>query len=166
MKYVIILGAAVWPNSTPSPSLLRRCNAAISLAKSIEYDYIIPSGGLGKHPPSEASVMQSILIDAGIAKTKIRLEDQATTTLETAKYVRDLCDNSSAAEIVVVSDRYHLLRTRLAFWAYGMSSKGFSASSFNPVSSWRLTLKQWSRECAAIPFYLIQAMRVKFGSKR
>ena len=82
---VVVLGAAVWKGGIPSPSLERRMKFAIDLIKKGYADWLILSGGIGKHPPSEAKVMRCIALDAGLNKKMIILEELGKTTWHSAQ---------------------------------------------------------------------------------
>ena len=57
---IVVLGAAVWEGGQPSPALKRRLLHGVKLWKEGNAKYIIVSGGIGKHPPSEAAVMKKL----------------------------------------------------------------------------------------------------------
>ncbi|QFU09482.1 hypothetical protein PARPLA_01336 [Rhodobacteraceae bacterium THAF1] len=145
------MGAAVWPGGVPSPTLERRCDAAASLFLAGGFDAVIPSGGVGIHGPAEAQVMRDLLISRGVPVDAIRLEDRATTTMETAINVAVML--APDAGITVVSDTYHLLRCWLAFKGCGMSVRLRSARHGHPTPRTRIALKAWAREAAALPYY-------------
>lgn len=161
---LVVFGAAVWPGGQPSPSLQRRCNAAIAYWQTGRYDKIVPSGGLGKHAPTEAEVMASIFRSAGIDDNDIVREDQASTTFDTARLVQPLFDAKDVDTYFLVTDRYHLARARLAFAAFGMRSVGLSASGHTPNSRAAHTLKQWLREIPGTAYYTVRfVLRRLFG---
>jgi len=127
-KPLVVFGAAVHAGGVPSPTLQRRCNAAIAHWRTGQFDCLVPSGGLGRHGPTEASVMAALFRDAGIDENDILQEEAATTTFETAHYVQALFADQSVERFFLVTDRYHLLRARLAFAAFGLPSASVNAS--------------------------------------
>ena len=58
MDVAVVLGAGVWEGGVPSPVLRRRVSHGIELVKSGCAGWLILTGGVGRHPPSEAQVMQ------------------------------------------------------------------------------------------------------------
>jgi vancomycin permeability regulator SanA len=94
----IILGAAVW-HAGPSPTLRRRTLHASSLYQSGHITSLVLCGGVGQHPPSEATAMQDILLDEGVPIDAMVLEDQLTTTGENIRFAQNssihrLCDQA------------------------------------------------------------------------
>ena len=81
MKAIVILGAAVWADG-PSPTLQRRTGKALALWQRDPSQHLIPCGGLGQHPPTEAEAMRALLMDHGVPATHILSEDQSTNTYE------------------------------------------------------------------------------------
>jgi vancomycin permeability regulator SanA len=82
---IVVLGAAVWKNGVPSPSLERRIKCAIKLLQDGRSNRLLVTGGLGKYPPSEASTMQRLAMEAGVSEKNIVLEELGTTTWSSAK---------------------------------------------------------------------------------
>ncbi|WP_281259946.1 YdcF family protein [Palleronia abyssalis] len=148
------MGAAVWTGGVPSPALRRRCAAAARLYLRGGIDSVVPSGGMGVHPPSEADVMTRLLIADGVPEADILPEDQARTTMETALLVTALV---GPARITVVSDAYHLPRCWLAFRAHGHRVALFDADAA-PRRKWRITARAWSREAVALPYYAVRIL--------
>src|SRR5919199_2461978 len=54
---VVVLGTQVLPGGRPSKPLYARARHAARLYTKGEATLVIPTGGVGKHPPSEAEVM-------------------------------------------------------------------------------------------------------------
>lgn len=160
MRVLVVLGAAVWPGGEPSPTLLRRCNAAIALWHRGGFDLVIPSGGVGRHPPAEAEVMARLLREGGVPAGSIRPEPRAATTMETAENVLRMLEDGTA-DIVAVTDGYHALRTRIAFRAWGRDVQIASAARAEPRPRLRVTARQWLRETLALPFYLVRAALIR-----
>ena len=51
---VVVLGAAVWPGERPSPALQRRIDRGVELWQAGRAPVLVPTGGLGRYPPSAA----------------------------------------------------------------------------------------------------------------
>ena len=64
--FLIIYGAAVKAGGAPSGSLLRRVQGAWEISQRLATPcYFIVTGGVGKYAPSEAHVMQKLLLNLG-----------------------------------------------------------------------------------------------------
>ncbi|MCU9810564.1 YdcF family protein [Paraclostridium sp. AKS81] len=87
---MIVLGASV-KNTTPSLTLRGRLDKAIQyLDESKDDCYIVVSGGKGSDEKlSEAKAMENYLVEHGVNKDKIILEDKSTNTYENFKYSKE-----------------------------------------------------------------------------
>ena len=120
-QWFVILGAAVWRDGEPSPALRRRVETAIEAARGVPNARFLPTGGVGRHAPSEAAVMQRLLRDAGIAAERIVLEETGTDTLSSiAACVRILRATGDLDRVTVCTDSYHVARVRAVFRVFGM----------------------------------------------
>ncbi len=157
MQHVlIILGCAVWPDEQPSPALLRRTRKAAQLWHQGGYDLIIPSGGVGKHPPAEAEVMRRILVDLDVPDDVIRIENRSTSTRTNAR--NSLALLSESTQITVVTDGYHRPRAWVTFRQEGAKARTISADDCQPPPTQPLRLKQTLREGLALPWYVLSGM--------
>lgn len=156
----LILGAAVWAGGVPSPTLLRRTRHAIALYKSGCVQCIVASGGLGKHAPSEAQVMQRICLDEGVPESHILLEEHATNTLENIRFSKNSAPNMS---FVIVSDVYHAPRAWLTARAVGLSAR-VSCPKLDGTKPLRV-VKNWLRECIALPVYALRLAIMRISGR-
>jgi vancomycin permeability regulator SanA len=149
----VVMGAAVWEGGQPSNAMLRRVEGALSSAHGRPDALFLVSGGVGKHPPSEASVMATLLRDAGISSERILLDEASTDTLESVRNcARILKALPEFGDVIVCSDIYHIPRCRWLFKLYGVSTisgKVASGRSQNKASRW---LYYYLREWAATPW--------------
>ena len=150
---IVVLGAAVWPDGQPSPALQCRVLHAVDLLQRGYAPHLLVSGGVGKHPPAEAEVMQRLAVAHGIPRTSIVLEDQATSTFESAWRCRDLLGQHSWSRVLVVTDHYHLTRALLAFRSVGIRAGG-SAVPGKPARRLWQRWPYYLRERLALVWYL------------
>lgn len=150
---VIVLGAAVWPNGVPSPTLLRRATWAAKVFHSSGALYLVASGGLGKHPPAEAEVIQNICQEQGIPADRIIVENQSRNTAENIAFSRALLVDQRIDHFILVTDRYHAPRARLIARRLGMSCH----SDCPPMSGTqrRRVLTAYIREMAALARHIL-----------
>lgn len=91
LDYVIVLGAQVHADK-PSVVLKYRLDEAILYLNENPETVCIVAGGQGKNEPySEAYGMAQYLMQNGIDKERILLEDQSKTTEENLRYSRKFC---------------------------------------------------------------------------
>jgi vancomycin permeability regulator SanA len=149
----VILGAAVWSGGRASNAMRRRVNGALVSAKNVPNALFLVSGGVGKHPPSEAAVMAGLLRDAGVPEKNIVLDEASGDTLQSIRNcVRILKSLPSFAEVVVCSDVYHIPRCRWLFKLYGISTHAGQVPSGRSENK---ALRWWYyylREIAAVPW--------------
>src|SRR5262245_1001430 len=156
---IVVLGAAVWPGEQPSPALRRRVLHAVGLVQRGYAPHLLVSGGVGKYPPAEAEVMQRLAMAHGIPGASIVLEDQATSTFESAWRCRDLLGQHSWSRVLIVTDRYHLTRALLAFRSVGIRAGG-SAVPGKPARRLWQRWHYYLRERLALAWYLARAVPV------
>jgi uncharacterized SAM-binding protein YcdF (DUF218 family) len=156
---IVVLGAAVWPGGRPSPMLRRRVLHAVDLLQRGYAPHLLVTGGVGKYSPAEAEVMQRLAVAHGIPHSSIVLEDQATSTFESAWRCRDVLWQHGWSRVLIVTDRYHLTRALLAFRSVGVRAVG-SAVPGKPA---RRLWQRWHyclRERLALAWYLGRAVLV------
>ncbi len=119
MTTILILGAAVWANG-PSPTLRRRTAHAAALWQTMPAARLIPCGGLGRHPPTEAAAMQALLIAQGVPPSQITPEDRSTNTLEN---IRNGARLAWGDDLIIVTDPYHARRALLVARHFGLTAR-------------------------------------------
>lgn len=134
-EYLIILGAKVKPNGTPSLSLQNRLEVAIEYLKQYEHVQVIVSGGQGDdEPTTEASVMADYLKEAGINSLRIHLEEKSTSTYENLLYSKALLPEN-VNEITIISNDFHLTRAKYLAKVIGLEADVLPAPTPNSVKS-------------------------------
>lgn len=152
---IVVFGAAVWTGGKASPTLRRRTLHAVDLYKQGLAPLIVLSGGLGKHPPTEAEAMASLCRDAGIADQALLLEDRSTTTFENVAFSAALLQTRGLSRVLVVSNAYHLPRIKLCFRYIGFDTLGSAPPSEAASTKHQRVLQAWLREIAALPWYCL-----------
>ena len=156
---IVVLGAAVWPGGQPSPALRRRVLHAVDLLQHGYATHLLVSGGVGKYPPAEAEVMQRLAVAHGIPHANIVLEDQATSTFESALRCRDILWQRGWSRVLIVTDRFHLARALLAFRSFGVHAVGSAAPGKPARRLWKRSY-YYLREGLALAWYLARAVPV------
>jgi len=110
---IVVLGAAVWEHGVSSPSLCRRILHAVALLHSGLSNTLLVTGGVGKHPPSEAQAMRRLALEHGVFKEQVIMEETAKSTLDSAIACSDIIKRNGWSTALIVSDRYHLFRSIL-----------------------------------------------------
>jgi len=157
---IIVLGAAVWPGGQPSPALQRRVLHAVALMRRGVAAHLLVTGGTGRYPPAEARVMQRLALAHGVPGRRILLEEQATSTLESALRCRGILQQRGWSRVLVVTDRYHLARALLAFRGCGIRAVG-SGVPGKPAPRLRQRWRTYLREWLALAWYLGRLVPVR-----
>ena len=158
---VVILGTQVLPGGRPSRTLRARTRHAARLYAGGKVTFIIPTGGVGKHPPSEAEVMARILREAGVPETDILLEEEARSTRESARLVAEITKQRGIRSVLLVTDPLHCVRAVATFRVEGILA---SASPVYSSPMWRsrgLRRRQFLREIGAILWYRMRRRRAE-----
>ena len=156
MTTIVIFGAAVLSDGRPSPTLLGRVQAAFACGGTDAH--YMPTGAVGRHGPSEASVMAGLLVGWGVPRDHLHLEETATDTLSSAVACARLLA-SRPGPVRIVSSGYHVRRCQML-----MRMAGVAATVCPPppierrIWYWRL------RECAALPYDAVaMSFRIALG---
>ncbi len=152
----VILGTQVLSGGRPSAPLRARARHAARLYARGEVSLLIPTGGVGRHPPSEAEVAARILREAGVPGEAILLEREARSTRESARLVAAMTRSRGIRSVVVVTDPLHCVRTVGAFRAEGVPTR---ASPVYSSPMWRrpgLRRAQFLREIGAVVWYRVR----------
>jgi uncharacterized SAM-binding protein YcdF (DUF218 family) len=157
-RVAVVLGTQVLRGGRPSRTLEARVRHAARLYAEGEAGLLIPTGGLGEHPPSEAEVMASVLQEEGVPEDAVLLEDRALNTWDSARLVAGMAEKLGVRSVVVVTDPLHCVRTVAAFRRAGLMAWAEPVYS-SPM--WRgkwLRRGQLLREIGALTWY-----RIRYG---
>ena len=148
LNIAIVLGAAVWSNNEPSPSLASRIDKAAELYKQGVVNKIQLTGGNAPGELSEAEVAWNYLISKGIDDSNIWIEKNTTSTAEQIHFIKyNLLPGNIFADVIIISDEYHLTRVKEICKFYQVSAK-VEASELGLSFEKRVYYK--IRECIAL----------------
>lgn len=109
---ILILGAGIFTERV-TPMLAERLNKALDIFNEHPTAKIIVSGGQGPDEPiSEALAMSRYLVDHGVPKSQIIMEDRSTSTFENIQYTTALLNNiqDRSKSIICITSQFHILR--------------------------------------------------------
>ena len=109
-KVVIILGNRLNDDGSITEIQKQRLELALEIEKEFNPDYYILSGGPANPVPnkSEAQAMYEYLIEKGIKKERLILEDQSYSTVANAKYSIPIAKKLNPDLIIICTSAYHL----------------------------------------------------------
>lgn len=125
----VVLGNKVELNGKPSKRLQGRLDKAVELYENNYFEYVIVSGGVGKEGFDEAAVMREYLIEKGIHEDKILLDSNGYNSYMTAKNTKEIMENMDFDSAMIITQFYHISRTKLAFNKVGIENI-YSAHSY------------------------------------
>lgn len=123
---ILVLGASVRENGSPSLMLRDRLDTSIGLYEIGVSDRLLMSGDHSSPYYDEVTAMKSYAVEAGIPSTDIFLDHAGLSTYESiyrAKYVY------GAQRIVIVTQSYHLYRALYLADALGLEAVGVSCDT-------------------------------------
>lgn len=150
---IIIFGAGVRPDGQPSPTLRRRVEAALRFGATLPAPLYVPTGGLGRHGPAEATVMAQLLRAAGVPAARIAEEPTGTDTFSSAiACTRLLRARGHRGPVWAASSAYHLRRCVLLLRLAGLPARAAPPPPFPASSRFRARWYWRLREIPALPF--------------
>lgn len=121
---IIVLGAGVRSDGSPSPMLQDRLVTGIELYEKGISDRLLMSGDHTRKGYDEVNIMKSYAIDKGIPSEHIFMDHAGISTYDSIYRAKEIF---KADKIVIVTQEYHLYRAlhiakRLGVEAYGVSA--------------------------------------------
>jgi vancomycin permeability regulator SanA len=111
----LILGNKVNPDGTLSERLEKRLVCGLDLFNKKRVNKIIVSGGLGVEGHYEGTIMRNFLVQKGIPDSLIIIDNLGNNTIASVNNTLKFKDSLNFKSIIVVSQYYHLTRTKMLF---------------------------------------------------
>ena len=148
----IVLGARVYSDGTLSLALSDRLQTGVELFDSGKVRALLVSGATGVEGINEAHAMRQFLIEAGIPRDRILVDDRGTNTLETARNAQRLMTEQRLTSALIVSHYFHLAHCKLLF-----EEQGIRCVTVPARMSRRLVFETYfvARECAGYFWYTL-----------
>ncbi|MBQ2991306.1 MAG: YdcF family protein [Clostridia bacterium] len=107
---IIVLGAQVKADGTPSVALERRLTAALESYRQ-DRQLIIVCGAQGANEPrAEGDVMRDWLLERGVPEEDVVAETASFNTRENLTYARAIMESRGLSEALIVTSDYHVAR--------------------------------------------------------
>lgn len=120
----VVLGSKVNRDGSASPRLAARLSKARDLHRDGMVAAIIVSGGTGKEGVPEGSAMKQWLVGQGVPEAAILVDDAGVDTMATARNAAAMMQAHGFNSAIVVTQYFHISRTRLAFSKNGHPDVG------------------------------------------
>ncbi len=118
----VILGNKVNEDGTLSARLKQRLECGLQLYRRGRTKRLLVSGGLGKEGFLEGDKMKVFLLEQGIPDSVIIVDNHGNNTLATVKNTLRLKDSLHYKSLLVVSQYFHVTRTKMLFRRRGFSN--------------------------------------------
>ena len=148
----VVLGSKVELSGKPSARLAARLDRGAALYAAGVFRHVIVSGGTGVEGFDEAAVMRDYLVAKGVPAQAIIVDSAGATTEATARNCASLMVSHGFKRVTVVTQYFHVPRTRLALRRYGVSSIGSAHAHYFELRD----LYSIAREVAALPAYWLK----------
>lgn len=144
---IVVLGAAQY-DGRPSPQLAARLDHVVELwADGLAPQVVVTGGKQEGDRFTEASSSAEYLVERGVPSSVIVQEDTGTNTFESLDRARTLLDDS-VERVLIVTDPYHALRSRLTAEEVGFTA--FVSSTPDSVVSGAAEVRRVVVEAAGI----------------
>jgi uncharacterized SAM-binding protein YcdF (DUF218 family) len=118
---IVILGNRVELDGTPSLRLKSRLDKGLEVYKNGFSPLIFVSGGIGREGYDEAKVMKDYLVSQGVPEQKVVADSKGVDSFNTARNAKYFMNENNLSSVIVVSNYYHISRTKLAFSKFGVN---------------------------------------------
>ena len=119
---VVVLGAAQY-NGKPSPVLRARLDHALELQREGLVPLIVVTGGIGSGDrESEATVGRRYLLAQGVPDSAVVVVAQGKDTDETMAAVAEWVHTHQLADVLLVSDAFHMARLRVVAHRHSLTA--------------------------------------------
>lgn len=150
---VVLLGAQVRGSGEPSLILRGRIEAAREYLESNVKTKAVLTGGKGiDEPMSEAECMYSLLVEEGVSKDRLFVEDKAKNTKENLTFSQEIIEeNKLNKNLAIATDGFHQLRARIIASQLGIKGK---VGAVNSRTEFKYLPTYYVREWFAVPYQL------------
>lgn len=126
---IIVLGAQVKADGTPSVALERRLTAALESYQA-DRQLIIVCGAQGSNEPrAEGDVMRDWLVARGVPEGDVVAETASFNTRENLTYAKAIMEHRGLENALIVTSDYHVARALALCGQVGISAVGKGSPS-------------------------------------
>lgn len=123
---ILVLGAGVRADGSPSPMLQDRMDAGISLYQNGAAPKLLVSGDHSQKNYNEVQTMKNIAMEEGIPSEDIFMDHAGLCTYDSMYRARDIFQ---AKKVLIVTQEYHLYRALYIARNLGLDAYGVSADT-------------------------------------
>lgn len=123
-SYVLILGASVKPDKTPSDILKERLDTGIDIYKAGKADKILMSGDNDSVYYDEVGVMKTYAMKKGVPEADIQIDKLGFSTYDSIYRAKEVL---GIKDMIVVTQKYHLYRAAYIAKSFDINVQGYKA---------------------------------------
>ena len=124
---IIVLGAQVKADGTPSVQLSWRLNAAAEAWKKSKVPVVVCGAQGADEPFPEAEAMRRYLMEEGVPEDMIRMDAESHNTKENINNAKKLLGETAAGKVLIVSSDYHVPRAMALARDAGLEAEGLGS---------------------------------------
>jgi uncharacterized SAM-binding protein YcdF (DUF218 family) len=163
---IVVPGAAVFADGSPSDFLTARVANAVALHRKGLSPHIVFTGGPRQGSPPEAEVALKLALAAGLPAAGLHKETQSRNTLENLVGARDMMVSHGWKTCLISTDPVHVRR---CLWiARDLGLRAHAAPAFASPGYTDRRLRRWfvARECRSLLRYAFLRVAAAGGSRR
>ena len=126
---IIVLGAQVKEDGTPSVALERRLTAALESYKQNRQTIIVCGARGTNEPRAEGDVMREWLLARGVQESDVVAETGSFNTRENLRNAKAIMDERGLSQALVVTSDYHVARALMLCRQEGVAATGKGSPS-------------------------------------
>ena len=123
---VLVLGAGLQPDGSPSPMLSERIKTGVRLYKAGAAPKLLMSGDNGTRGHDEVNAMKDAALVAGVPSADVFMDHAGFSTYDSMYRARDIF---GAEKVVVVTQAYHLPRALWIARRMGLEAVGVACDT-------------------------------------
>ena len=121
---IIVLGAQVKADGTPSVALERRLTAALEEYRKKPSLMIVCGAQGSDEPRAEGDVMRDWLIERGVNEKEVIAETGSFNTRQNLGYAQSVMDDQGLTQALIVTSDYHVARALALCKEVGITATG------------------------------------------
>ena len=150
---ILVLGAGVREDGTPSHMLADRLSVAVELYEQGAAPKLLVSGDHGQDNYDEVNVMKSFAVSAGVDADDVFMDHAGFSTYDSVIRARDVF---GAKRIVIVTQEYHLYRALWLAEKLGLEAVGVPADLRTYIGQSMRETREIAARCKDFLFSVIQ----------
>lgn len=141
---IIVLGAGLRSDGSPSHMLRDRLDTAIELYKSGVCSKLLMSGDHGKSHYDEVNTMKEYAVNKGVPPEDIYLDHAGFSTYETAYRAKEIF---CVEKCILITQKYHLYRAVYSARALGIEAYGVNSDPYRYYGQLMRDIREVAARC-------------------